>query len=100
MNFDFDTEDLCKLYETGKTRKLTLPDEVYEKLISRLESLFAADSIKDIENDVVMDLKRNKKEKNLISMRLVDGWRLEADLVCAENSDKIDTVLIKNIIQP
>jgi len=98
LNFDFESTDLCKLYETGKNQKLTLPQEVIEKFMLRVECICAANDLKDIKNDIVVDFKRIKN-KNQVSLRLLDGWRMEVDLIHNGSPNKIEKILIKRILQ-
>ncbi len=98
LKFNIENKELSRLYETGKSRLLALPKKVIDKFFLRLECILAACELNDIENDEAMDFRRNRG-KNKISLRLIEGWRIEADLVFDNAPNKIDYIKIKEITQ-
>ncbi len=98
MNFIIENSNLLKLCQTGVSRMLKLPERVIEVFLIRLEGIIAAYDFSDIENDIAFEVKR-KRSQNKIQLRLLDNWRIEAELIVSEDSKEIKYILIKDIIQ-
>ncbi len=96
LDFKIENIELRKLYVTGKSKLFALPKKVIDKFFLRLECIEAADNIKDIKNDESMDY-QNLKEKNRISLCLMEDWRIEAYLIFNGSPNVIECIQIKDI---
>jgi len=83
-----DDKELEKLYTTGRSKKLKLPDQVVEKFFALVQKIDSAVSIYDFWQDSGLNFKKLEgKNKNRYSMRLSGKYRLEMDITW-ENEEK------------
>lgn len=80
MNFTFRNKELEKLYVTGKSKKLKLPNDIIEKFFARLQQIEAANDIYDLWNDKGLNFEKLTNTENSYSMRLKIKYRLEMDI--------------------
>lgn len=76
MEVEFANKDLIKLYETGHSKKLKLPDHIIEKFFATIQKIEAATNIYDLSADIGLNFKRLKGYENQWSMRLSGKYRL------------------------
>jgi proteic killer suppression protein len=80
MNFTFKNKELEKLYITGKSKKLKLPNDIIEKFFARIQQIEAANDIYDLWNDKGLNFEKMTNTENSYSMRLKIKYRLEMDI--------------------
>ena len=97
MNFTFRNKELEKLYVTGKSKKLKLPNDIIEKFFARLQQIEAANDIYDLWNDKGLNFKKLTNTENSYSMRLKIKYRLEMDINWSNNELTIGDFVITDI---
>ncbi len=80
LEVHLDNKELEKLYTTGRSSKLNLPDQVVEKFFVTIQKIEAALTIKDLLSDNGLRFKKMKDSGNLYSMRLNGKYRLEMEI--------------------
>ncbi|OOG75441.1 type II toxin-antitoxin system RelE/ParE family toxin [Flavobacterium sp. A45] len=80
MNFTFKNKELEKLYITGKSKKLKLPNDIIDKFFARIQQIEAANDIYDLWNDKGLNFEKMTNTENSYSMRLKIKYRLEMDI--------------------
>lgn len=76
MEVVFQNRELQKLYETGKSRKFKLPQNIIEEYFTCVQSILSAMTIYDLWNDASLHFEKLKNSE-LYSMRLNIKYRLE-----------------------
>jgi proteic killer suppression protein len=97
MNFTFRNKELEKLYATGKSKKLRLPNDIIEKFFARLQQIEAANDIYDLWNDKGLNFEKLTNTENSYSMRLKIKYRLEMDIDWINNELTIGDFIITDI---
>jgi toxin HigB-1 len=97
MNFTFRNKELEKLYVTGKSKKLKLPNDIIEKFFARLQQIDAANDIYDLWNDKGLNFEKLTNTENSYSMRLKIKYRLEMDIDWTNNELTIGDFIITEI---
>ena len=97
MNFTFRNKELEKLYVTGKSKKLKLPNDITEKFFARLQQIEAAKDIYDLWNDKGLNFEKLTNTENSYSMRLKIKYRLEMDIDWINNELTIGDFIITDI---
>jgi toxin HigB-1 len=97
MEFTFKNKDLEKLYITGKSKKLKLPNDIIEKFFARIQQIEAANDIYDLWNDKGLNFEKLKGSENSYSMRLKIKYRLEMDIDWKNNELTIGDFIITDI---
>lgn len=97
MNFTFRNKELEKLYVTGKSKKLKLPNDIIEKFFARLQQIEAANDIYDLWNDKGLNFEKLTNTENSYSMRLKIKYRLEMDIDWINNELTIGDFVITDI---
>ncbi|MCG8320210.1 MAG: type II toxin-antitoxin system RelE/ParE family toxin [Cytophagales bacterium] len=88
MNVYIDDKELERLYTTGRSKKLKLPDHVVDKFFATVQKIDAAITIHDFWHDKGLKFEKLKgKHKNKYSMRLSGKYRLEMN-VTWKNEEK------------
>jgi len=82
-------KDLIKLYETGSSKKLRLPENVIEKFFATVQKIESATTILDFWKDSGLKFKKLKGYKNRYSMRLTGKHRLEMEITWTNNDQTI-----------
>ncbi len=78
MEVQIDDKELIKLYETGKSRKLRLPEHVVDEFLAVLQELDAALTIHDLWNKhPKRKFEKLKGHSDRYSMRLTGKYRIE-----------------------
>ena len=88
MQFQFQNKELKKLYETGKSRKYKLPEQIIDKFIMRIDSIIAAETIHDLWQNKALNFEK-LTNTDIYSMRLNNKYRLEMKI---EWENKIQTI--------
>ena len=97
MNVNIDDKELIKLYETGQSRKLKLPEEVVDKFMVCVQKIDAANTIHDLWKDASLNFKKLQGNSNHYSMRLTKKWRLEMEIDWENNEQTIGNFTIIDI---
>lgn len=97
MEFTFKNKELEKLYTTGKSKKLKLPNDIIEKFFARIQQIEAANDIYDLWNDKGLNFEKLKGSENSYSMRLKIKYRLEMDIDWKNNELTIGDFIITDI---
>lgn len=77
MNVHINDKELVKLYETGKSKKLKLRQDIIDKFFATIQKIDAAKDIYDLWNDPSLNFEKYKKH---YSMRLTGKYRLEMEV--------------------
>lgn len=70
-------KDLVELFQTGKSRKLKLPEQVVDKFFATIQKIEAAVDIHDLLADKGLRFEKLKGYDDSYSMRLNQKYRLE-----------------------
>lgn len=89
MIVNIDDKDLIKLYETGSSKKLRLPESVIEKFFATVQKIESATNIHDFWKDSGLKFEKLKGYKNRYSMRLTGKHRLEMEITWTNNDQTI-----------
>ena len=73
-------KDLERLYTSGISKKLRLPEQVVEKFFAAIQKIDAAENIFDLRNDRGLHFEKLKGFSNRYSMRLSLKYRLETEI--------------------
>ncbi len=77
MDVYIDNKELEKLYESGKSKKLKLLQDIIDKYFATIQKIDAAKDIYDLWNDPSLKFEKYKKH---YSMRLTGKYRLEMEV--------------------
>jgi len=97
MEFAFDNKELEKLYTTGKSKKLKLPNDIIEKFFARTQQIEAAHTVYDLWNDKGLNFEKMQGYENLYSIRLKLKYRLEMQIEWKNDEKTIGDFLITKI---
>ncbi|MBC7383870.1 MAG: type II toxin-antitoxin system RelE/ParE family toxin [Bacteroidia bacterium] len=97
MDVILDDKELEKLYTTGQSRKLKLPEQVIEKFFATIQKIESAISIHDLRADKGLRLEKLRGTKNRYSMRLSEKYRLEAEIIWIDDKQTIAKFYLKTI---
>ena len=75
-----DDKELVKLYTTGKSKKLRLPEQIIEKFLSTIQKIEASVTINDLLADKGLRFEKLRGSENHYSMRLSGKYRLEMEV--------------------
>lgn len=90
-------KELLKLYKTGQSKKLKLPQHVIDKFFATIQKIEAAINIYDLSVDIGLHFERLKGFENLWSMRLTGKYRLELEVTWQDEKKSIGIFYIKDI---
>ena len=76
MEWEFADEELTRLYTTGTSRKLRLPQGIPRLFVMHVGSIDAAKDINDLRNPPSMKFKKLEGKQNQFSIRLNKQFRL------------------------
>lgn len=96
MNVDISDKELLKLYQSGKSKKLKLSDDIIKKYFMRIQTIISSVNIYDFWKDPAIKFEKLVSFENRYSMRLNSKYRLEMEVEW-ENEEK--TVGTFNIIE-
>lgn len=95
MNVYIDDKELLKLYTTGTSKKLRLPELIIDKFFATIQKIEAASTIYDLWNDKGLNFEKLNGTKNRYSMRLSGKYRLEMTINWTDAKETIgDFILI------
>jgi toxin HigB-1 len=77
LDVHIDDKELEKLYETGKSKKLKLRQDIIDNYFATIQKIGAAKDIYDLWNDPSLNFEKYKKH---YSMRLTGKYRLETEV--------------------
>ena len=97
MTVYINDKDLIKLYETGSSRKLKLPENVIDKFFATVQKIESATSIHDFWKDCGLKFEKLKGFKNRYSMRLTGKYRLEMEITWVNIDQTIGEFIIVEI---
>jgi Plasmid maintenance system killer protein. len=89
LNVYINDKELEKLYTTGFSKKLKLPDLVIEKFFATIQKVESAISIYDLWNDRGLNFEKLKGQNNRYSIRLTGKYRLEMEIRWQDSSKTI-----------
>lgn len=97
MNVYIDDKELLKLYESGRSKKLRLPENVIEKFFATIQKIESATSIHDFWENSGLKFEKLKGFKNRYSMRLNIKYRLEIEVSWINSEQTIGDFTILEI---
>lgn len=97
MEVKVDDKELIKLIETGKSRKLRLPDQVVEEFFAALQEVDAAANIHDLWKRPKRKFEKLRGHANRYSMRLTGKYRLEMEVTWTNDEKTIGIFLMDEI---
>ncbi|MBN1184220.1 MAG: type II toxin-antitoxin system RelE/ParE family toxin [Bacteroidales bacterium] len=80
MDVSIDDKELRKLYETGKSRKLKLPELVIDKFFAVIQKIESAENIYDFWSNKGLHFEKLKRNVNCYSLRLSGQYRMEIQI--------------------
>lgn len=92
-----DHKDLERLYVSGRSPKLRLPDQVIDKFFATVQKIEAATIIYDFWSDKGLRFEKLSGSDNRYSMRLSGKYRLEMTVEWADPQQTIGTFILKTI---
>ena len=91
MNVVINDKELLKLYQTGKSSKFRLTDDIIAKFFMRIQTIAASVNIYDFWKDPAIKFEKLKGFENRYSMRLNNKYILEIEIVW-ENDEKTEGI--------
>ena len=80
MRVRFKNKSLIQLYETGKSKKYKLQQDILTKFFMRIQQLEAANDIYDLWKTPSLNFEKMESYENRYSVRLSRKWRLEVEI--------------------
>jgi toxin HigB-1 len=77
LEVHIDDKELVRLYESGKSKKLKLRQEIIDKYFATIQKIDAANDIYDLWHDPSLNFEKYKKH---YSIRLTGKYRLEVEI--------------------
>ncbi|WP_421894151.1 type II toxin-antitoxin system RelE/ParE family toxin [Marinoscillum sp.] len=96
MEVYLDDKELKKLYETGKSRKLRLPEHIIDKFFATVQKIESAVDIHDLLADRGLRFEL-LKNTDRYSMRLNNQYRLEMNIEWENEANTIGVFLLLTI---
>ena len=96
MEVEIYDKELLKLYSTGRTKKIKIPENIKKKFLMRINIIQAAANIYDLWEDKAAKFKEIKGE-NKYSMRLNRKYRLEMEVIWEDENKTVGTFIITKI---
>ena len=97
MEISIDNKELEKLYTTGKSAKLKIPDHVTDKFFATIQKIEAARDIYDLWADKGLNFEKLKGKEKEYSMRLSGKYRLEMEFNWNDEQKTNGSFVLKNI---
>jgi toxin HigB-1 len=92
-----DDKELEKLYTSGKSKKLNLPEKVIEKFFATIQKIESSIDIYDFWTDTGLKFEKLKGTTNRYSMRLSGKYRLEMEVVWTDDKQITGMFYLKTI---
>lgn len=97
MDVYIDDKELKKLYTTGKSKKLKLPEPVIEKFFATIQKIEAATMLSDLWAEKGLRFEKLKGHSKRYSMRLSNKYRLEMEVEWNDEKLTIGKFFLKEI---
>lgn len=97
MNVHICDRELLKLYETGSSKKLKLPETVTDKFFATVQKIESATSIHDFWKDSGLRFEKLRGFKSRYSMRLTGKYRLEMEIEWKNTENTIGEFMLMEI---
>lgn len=97
MEVHLNDKELEKLYTTGKSAKLKLPENIIDKFFATIQKIEAAMTIKDLLADNGLRFEKLKGSANRYSMRLSSKYRLEMEIEWIDDKLTVGKFYLKKI---
>lgn len=97
MNVYIDDKELEKLYSTGQSKKLGLPQPVIDKFFATIQKIESSVVIRDLLADNGLRIEKHRGTSNSYSMRLTGKYRLEMEVVWTDDKQTIGKFYLKTI---
>jgi len=97
LEVHLENKELVKLYTTGKSSKLKLPQQVFEKFFVTIQKIESATTIRDLLSDNGLRFEKLKGKDDLYSMRLNSKYRLEMEIQWVDDKLTIGKFYIHKI---
>jgi proteic killer suppression protein len=97
LNVHINDKELLKLYETGSSKKLRLPETVIDKFFATIQKIESATSIHDFWKDSGLRFEKLRGFKNRYSMRLTGKYRLEMEIEWKNTENTIGEFILIEI---
>jgi toxin HigB-1 len=97
LEVHLDDKELIKLYTTGKSNKLKLPERVIEKFLATIQKIESALTIRDLLADNGLRFEKLKGMVNRYSMRLSSKYRLEMEVEWIDDKLTVGKFYLKTI---
>jgi toxin HigB-1 len=97
LDVNIDDKELLKLFTSGKSKKLRLPELVTNKFFSTVQKIEASVTIHDLWADKGLRFEKLLGHKNLYSMRLTGKYRLEMIVEWQDDKQTIGKFYLKSI---
>ena len=97
MDVILNDKELEKLYTTGQSRKLRLPEQVVEKFFATIQKIEASVTISDLLADKGLRFEKLRGSENHYSMRLTLKYRLEMNITWIDEKKTIGNFLLLTI---
>lgn len=98
MEVRIEDKELVKLYETGKSRKLRLPEHIVDEFMEVLQELEAALTIHELwTKHPKRKFEKLRGHANRYSMRLTGKYRLEMEVEWTNTEKTIGVFLIEDV---
>ncbi len=97
MEIIFSNKNIQKLYETGKSNKYMLRENIIKDFYKVIAILEASKDIYDLFKTSSLHFEKLKNSKNEYSARLNKKWRLEFCITWIDEKNTIGIIYIKEI---
>ena len=97
VHININDKELLKLYQTGSSKKLRLPETVIDKFFATIQKIESATSIHDFWKDSGLGFEKLRGFKNRYSMRLTAKYRLEMEIEWKNTENTIGEFILKEI---
>jgi toxin HigB-1 len=97
MEISIENKELEKLYTTGKSAKLKIPEHVSDKFFATIQKIDAARDIYDLWADKGLNFEKLKGKDNEYSMRLSGKYRLEMEINWNDEQQITGSFVLKKI---
>jgi len=97
LNVYIDDKELEKLFTTGQSKKLRLPEQVTEKFLATIQKIESSVTIHDLWADKGLRFEKLRGIANTYSMRLTVKYRLEMEVIWVDDKQTIGKFYLKTI---
>lgn len=97
MDVIIDNKELEKLYTSGQSKKLKLPELVIDKFFATIQKIESSVSIHDLWADKGLRFEKLRGTTNRYSMRLSGKYRLETEVIWIDDKQTIGKFYLQTI---